>query len=435
MAKTKSSERPIPENQISLFGSPETPDAFRKAIQVVHSKPKSPLSLVQRKLGNAWMKHVMEKPSAEDGFWELSIKELAVTIGFDSNNRQYLKESAEALMRIVFEWDVLAPAGKRIPWKASVLFPEIEIHSDVIRYQISAQVRERMINPDMYALIDMNIVRRFRRASSLGIWEFCVRFERIGLTAEVEWEKFRDMMLGESADSKTYQEYKYFKSKVLIPAIAEINSESKHIVELIEAKVGKRVASIQFAIKKKANAEETADDNEMIELISELVKLGVPQSEARKLCNANAPEELKSALHYTKKRMNDKKLPALEKPAAYFRQALAHRYASAEDSPVTKAPSAPRGADKSIDIKEAYLVHQNAEASRYFKELDPSDQAQTIERYNQQQEAAVLRLTNRAKKAAQAAFFRWLGTETWGEPTTEALLEFAQKMLATQRPS
>ncbi|MFX8957410.1 RepB family plasmid replication initiator protein, partial [Acinetobacter baumannii] len=90
-----------------------------------------------------------------------------------SNNRQYLKESAEALMRIVFEWDVMSPTNKR-PWKASVMFPEVEIHADVIRYQISSQLRELIVKPEIYAVIDMNVVRRFRRASSLAIWEFCV---------------------------------------------------------------------------------------------------------------------------------------------------------------------------------------------------------------------------------------------------------------------
>ena len=85
------------KGQIALFQSRETPDAFRKAVQVVHSQPKSPLSLLQRKLGNAWLKNAVDNHPDPDGWWQLAIGKLAVTIGFDSNNRQYLKESAEAL--------------------------------------------------------------------------------------------------------------------------------------------------------------------------------------------------------------------------------------------------------------------------------------------------------------------------------------------------
>src|SRR4029078_12521587 len=79
-----------PETQISLFASPEAPDAFRKAVQIVHSKPKQPLSLLQRKLGNAWAKHAIENSPDEHGWWVLGIRDLAVDVGFDSNNRQYL---------------------------------------------------------------------------------------------------------------------------------------------------------------------------------------------------------------------------------------------------------------------------------------------------------------------------------------------------------
>jgi hypothetical protein len=47
----RDSQRSV-EGQISLFTSKETPDAFRKAVQILHSKPKEPLSLLQRKLAN-----------------------------------------------------------------------------------------------------------------------------------------------------------------------------------------------------------------------------------------------------------------------------------------------------------------------------------------------------------------------------------------------
>ncbi len=237
--------------QLSLLYPRETPDAFRKAVQVIHSKPKAPLGLLHRKVGNLWLKHAIENQPSSDGWWEISIKEVAEKIGFESNNRQYLKESAEALMRIVFEWDLMAPASKRVQWRASVLFPEIEIRGDAVRYQVSSQIRERMLNPDIYAMIDMNIVRRFRRAPSLAIWEFCVHFEEIGTTVEVEWEVFRDMVLGESPTHTTYSEYKYFKSKVIKPAVAEINSRSNHTIELIETKIGNRIAAISFNVEKK----------------------------------------------------------------------------------------------------------------------------------------------------------------------------------------
>lgn len=421
------------EGQISLFGVRETPDAFRKAVQVVHSRPKSPLSLLQRKLGNAWLKHAVEQPADPEGWWELGIKNLAVTIGFDSNNRQYLKEAAEALMRIVHEWDVLAPANKRVQWKASVLFPEVEIRSDVIRYQISSQMRERLVDPEIYAMIDMNVVRRFRRAPSLAIWEFCVRFEKIGRTAEVDWEKFRDMVLGESAEGKTYQEYKYFKSKVLNPAIAEINSESNHTVQLFESKMGKRIAGLRFEVARKTLVVEVPEDDRLLELLGELVKLGVPQSEARRVSKQYSADEIKAALDYTRQRLNDRKLAPLGKPAAYFRQALVNRYAAASEVMApSPAPASSPGSGRAIDIREAFGLQRMKEAESYFGDLDLADQSSLIERYNVQQSAAQLRVKKKATRLAQTAFYEWLALDTWGEPTSDELLTFAQRLLSGQ---
>ena len=188
MATKKNSPAPPSlDGQISLFNVRETPDAFRKAVQVVHSQPKSPLSLLQRKLGNAWLKHAIDSQPDDEGWWQLGIGQLAVTIGFDSNNRQYLRESAEALMRIVHEWDVLAPTAKRVQWKASVLFPEVEIENTLLRFQVSSQLLAQVRNPAVYAFIDESISRRFRRGPTFAIYQHCFRFVKVGKTSEVKW--------------------------------------------------------------------------------------------------------------------------------------------------------------------------------------------------------------------------------------------------------
>lgn len=419
-----------PEGQISLFVSKETPDAFRKAVQIIHSKPKQPLTLLQRKLGNAWAKNSIENAPDADGWWVLRIRDLERDVGFDSNNRAYLKESAEALMRIVFEWDVIATASgtNKRQWKASVMFPEVEIRSDVIRYQVSRELRDLFMRPDVYAVLDMNIMRRFRRASSLAIWEFCARFEKIGRTAEVKWTEFRDMILGESPAGGVYDQYKYFKSRALGPAIAEVNSESNLTISLVETKEGRTVTAIRFEIQRKASAEEAIDDAVAIELVGEMVKVGIMQSEARRLAREHDVQLIRSTLEYTKRRMADKRGDKLENPAAYFRHALQHGYAAGT---TTSGGPAGGGSVPKVDVREAYLSAQLGEAEKYFKELDPPDQTQLIERYNAQAGPA-LRLKKNSSKAAEAAFRRWLATDTWGEPSPSDLLEFAQRMLAAK---
>jgi hypothetical protein len=285
----------------------------------------------------------------------------------------------------------------------------------------------------------MSIVRRFRRGPSLAIWEFCVRYEKIGRSADVEWRTFRDMILGETADSKTYQEYKHFKSKVLNPSIAEINTESNLTVALVETKSGRSIATIRFDIVRKHVDSEVIENGPDLELLGELIKLGVMQSEAKKLLKQYTAEQLRSTLEYTRKRQADKRGDKLANPAAYFRHALANGYAAVEQSdgaaasPGKGSAAAPAGATRKVDLREAFLQSRSVEAEGYFKELDAPDQALLIERYNAQQSLSALRLSGkRVSKATEIAFKRWLAMDLWGEPGPEQLLEFAQTMLARQ---
>jgi hypothetical protein len=427
--------------QISLFANREVPDPFRKAVEILHNKPKAPLTLLQRKLFNALVKHAIEKPADDRGWWSITLRSLQVDVGFDSNNREYLKESARALMAIVFEWDQMAPQTKRGAWKASVMFPEVELHPDQMKFQVSSHLRELMLKPDIYAMIDMSIVRRFRRGPSLAIWEFCVRYEKIGRSAEVQWRIFRDMVLGETADSKTYQEYKHFKSKVLNTSIAEINSESNLTIDLVETKIGRSVATIRFDIARKHVDTEVIESGADLELLGELIKLGVMQSEAKKLLKQHPVEQLRATLEYTRRRQADKRGDKLANPAAYFRHALANGYATVEVSAAAQEGRTTAGAtaegqsarSKKLDLREAFMQARSIEAEGYFKELDAADQALLIERYNSQQTLAALRLSGkRVSKASEIAFKRWLAMDLWGEPGAEQLLEFAQSMLARQ---
>lgn len=424
-SRTKSTESAQPE-----LWPTEVPEPFRKSVAILHNKPKTSLSLLQRKLLNGLVKFAVENRPGPDDWWEIGLKQLEADVGFDSKNREYIKESARALMHIVFEWDVVPTKASKSPlWKASVMFPDLELDSYRLRFKVSSHIRETMLNPDVYALIDMAVVRRFRRAAAMPIWEFCVRYERLEMTAAVAWEVFRDMVLGDGAESRTYAEYKYFKSKVLDPCIAEINTSTDHHIELVVTKVGRSVSKIAFRVQRRTHAAELVETSpEDQELVSELVRFGLPQAEAKKTRSQHQPSEIRAALEYTKKRLADKKQGPIEKPLAYFRNALKNGYAGAVAS-AEEAKPVRKKAQSAIDLREAVLVVREAEAKVHFHEQRPEDQAKLIESYNAQQSMKVLHVTKRVTKSAEAAFFRWLALDLWGEPTSEDMLAHAQRML------
>lgn len=428
------------EGQIQLFRLPEVPEPYKKAVEVLHSKPRAPMSLMHRKLLNAWLKNAVESKPDKEGWWSLPIVEMSESIGFDSNNRDYLTSSARDLMTMVFEWDIMAEVQRRTLWKASVLFPEVEITSGLIRYQISKQVQEKVLSPEIYALIDQRIIRQFRRGTSIGLYEFCIRYQRLPKTPEVPWETFRDMIMGTSADAKSYKQYKVFKDKVLKPAIAEVNTVVELQIELQETTKGRKVVGLYFLIVRRESppVEEFTSPEELTNTAA-MVSLGIPQSEATKLAKTYNTEEISAAVEFTRKRSNAKKLEALENPAAYLRRALVEKWAIVEGQTTGKAltkkkPPAkkPVPPDQSR-LQEMCMAQRDKEAEQYFYELDPSEQQKLVDAYNSEQELASLKIKitkGRAPgKAATAKFFRWLAQKTWGPLTPDQLLEYANKLL------
>ena len=423
--------------QIALFSSPEPTNTYRKAVQVVHSKPSQPLSLIQGKLSNCWLKNAYDSETDKEGWWVISFSKMAQEIGFDSNNRDYLRNSALELMQIVFEYDVISRTNQRLLWKASVLFPDIEIQDGSIRYQISGQLKDRVLNPDMYALVDLNVLRRFQRASSIPIYEHCVRFVNLGKTAEVELVTFREIVLGSKSHDSAHMEYKYFKQRVLRPSIIEINTFSEITIELLEVRLGRRVNTLQFLVKRKKKLEVPAEDPLEVEKITKLlIDFGLQLPSVKKLVKQHSSNELLAALEYTKKRLADKRSP-VDNPPAYFQRALEERWGIVDETPVAESkPTTDRKVPQAgkKQLKEAYQLHRIEEAEKYFSAMDGQEQEPLVTRYNGQQKIAGLRFNSKRRaKAAQSAFFQWLVSETWGLPTAEQLLEFAETLMNTPK--
>lgn len=426
------------DGQIQLFRLPEVPEPYKKAVEVLHSKPRAPMSLMHRKLLNAWLKNAVESKPDKEGWWSLPIVEMSESIGFDSNNRDYLTASARELMTIVFEWDLMAEVQRRTLWKASVLFPDVEITSGLIRYQISKQLQEKVLSPEIYALIDQRVIRQFRRGTSIGLYEFCIRYQRLPKTPEVPWETFRDMIMGTSADAKSYKQYKVFKDKVLKPAIAEVNAVVELQIGLQETTRGRKVVGLSFLILKRETAppEEFTSPDEITDTAA-MVGFGIPQSEATKLAKSYTHSEIAAAIEYTRKRSVAKNADKLDNPAAYLRRALVEKWAIVEGQPPEKAivkPAAkkkPPAPDQSR-LQEACLAQRDKEAEGYFYELDPSEQQKLLDEYNSQQELASLKIKIGGRvpgKAATSKFFRWLALKTWGPVTPDQLLEYANNLL------
>ena len=435
MARKKAGAGDAEKQGALVFQQGQPPDLFRKAVPAIHIAPKSgSISLQQRKMFSSLIKNAIRQDSLEPGrsSFEITISALSQDVDLNSNNTEYVKETINSLISTVVNWDYLTQ-DKRSIWKASGLLAGAELERSVLRYTFSEQIRGELLNPEIYAMIDMRITRQFRKAHSLALWENVVRYEAVGMTARFPLATLRDLILGQDTSAQSYKLYKQFKSRVLVPCIKEVNEISDHLFELIEHKVGRSVVAIQFRVTRKPETDASQDlrGNESL-LIGEMSKFSIPVSEAKRLLKQYGDEKIRTAVAYTAARVTQKNAAPLANVAAYFRKALMQGY-QLPGAAAAVSGDAPRARESQDQVKDRYIAAKIADARGYFNELEYDDQTALIKRYNDSVAMDKLKVsTSRVPtKMASTNFFRWLVLDTWGQPTAADLLEF---LLSGQQP-
>lgn len=419
-------------------------ELLRKTVKMVHSLARGEhVSVLQRKMLNAWLKFSLETPRDASGWWSMPLSVLRRETGFTSENIKHLREAATGLMGIRFELDVLARDRSDSDWVAHVLFPSVSVSRGLIRWTINEALYPEIARPEVYALINMAIMRRFSTNAALQLWEFCVRFENVGQTKRMSPEDFRDLVLGK-AEMQSFNEYKVLKRRVITPAIAEINDRSEHLVELLEHKVGRRVEQIQFTVARKHQGE--ALPVQALPLVERMVQLGVAAPDARRLALQYDAGRIHDALRYTEMRNANPQKNPLDLPAAYFRKALEQGYGAALVPPAADAAvstSTPAAAPapvsaltakkpKAFDLREAFGQRRRDLAKDYFASLGTERKAELQQAYNAQQTVPAFVVKARLTKGAEVAFLNWLALQQWGEPSLEDIVKFSEELLSGQ---
>lgn len=422
----KKNETKTDPTQIALFQIPELPEPFRKAVPAVHIAPQAgPISLQQAKMFNALIKNAIEQNKEGERVWfEYTVGDLISDVGLNTKNRDYVKATINSLVGFVVNWDHLS--GKP-EWNASGLVAGAKLSGSILKYQFSENIREILMNPRIYASIDMRIAREFKRGHSLTLWENVVRYEGVGRTPRLSVDTLRDLLLGMDWKRGSYAQYKTFKSRVLLPALEEINRIADHEVELQEFKVGRTIAEVQFTISGKAKPEVLQEDD--LDLLGAVTRFDIPLTEARKMLAEHGADAIQKALSYTEQRLSKKNAQPVENVGAYFRKALSGGWQTEESKGAStrKVVATESRQEQAEDQLLAKLqAYRAGEAKGYFNELEADEQAAYVSRYNEQQVAAPLKISTGkiSKKSAEAAFFNWLAEQVWGKPTDRDLLNF-----------
>ena len=217
-------------------------ETVRKNVAAIHISGK--LSLLQRKLSNVLLLNAYDALISAPTH-SIDARTLAMMVGYNSNDMDTLRASLRALAETVAEWDMLGEDGKQ-EWGVSSLLSFAKLKGGVCEYAYSPALAQKLHDPKIYSLININIQRNFTSGHGLALYENCYRFVRTGSTGWWSLDVFRKLM---GIDGSSYYEsYKHLNAKIIKPAVAEVNNSSDIVVTPEVRKKGRAVSDIRFLI-------------------------------------------------------------------------------------------------------------------------------------------------------------------------------------------
>ncbi|WP_147114424.1 replication initiation protein [Tateyamaria sp. syn59] len=308
--------------------------AVKKHVAAIHVSGK--LTLLQRKLSNVLLLNAYDTLTSQ-ATHVIDARTLCMMIGYNSNDMDTLKQSLRGLAETVAEWDMLDAKGQQ-EWGVSSLLSYAKLKGGVCEYAYSPALAEKLNDPKVFALINLNIQRRFTSGHALALYENCYRFVRTGSTGWWDLGLFRRLM--GVGDSAYYETYKHLNAKIIKPAVAEVNKSSNIILTPEIRKRGRAVSDIRFKIKENPQlAILDLDDGEGVRnapVYARLRALGVSDRLARQWVAEHGEDHVAAKMDYVAGQHG------VRNPVSYLTAAMQADY---------EAPTAPVTSDRAARLK------------------------------------------------------------------------------------
>ncbi len=307
-------------DQVALSGALRRGEV-KKNVAAIHVSGK--LTLLQRKLSNVLLLNAYDTLIHKQSH-AIDARTLCTMIGYNSNDMETLKQSLRGLVETSAEWDMLDENGQQ-EWGVSSLLSYAKLKGGVCEYAYSAALAEKLHDPKVFALINLNIQRRFTSGHALALYENCYRFIRTGSTGWWPLELFRRLM-GVN-DSAYYEVFKHLNAKVIKPAVAEVNKTSNIILTAETRKMGRAVTEIRFKIAKNPQLSILdLDDGAGVRnepIYEKLLQQGVSDRLARQWIKEHGAAHVAEKIDYVSARKD------VQNPVSYLTAALREDYADA----------------------------------------------------------------------------------------------------------
>ncbi|WP_186035747.1 replication initiation protein [Burkholderia gladioli] len=248
---------------------------LRKHVGTVHVG--GDLGLLGRKISNVLLLNAYDDLLTRVEH-KIPVGIMSEMLGFDSKNTGALKDALKKIATTPIEFDILHATGDE-EWGVTTLLSSANIRNGMVTYEYSRRLADKLANPEIYLLININVQKQFSGAYALALYENCLRFKRTGSTGWISVDIWRRLL---GAEAATYDEFKHFNAEVIKKAVKEVSTVSNILITPEYERQNRRVTKIRFLVEDNpqrsmyddGDSEEHAAIRES-ETYRRLIKLGI----------------------------------------------------------------------------------------------------------------------------------------------------------------
>jgi len=211
------------------------------------------ITAIQRKSYNYMLKiaknELKRNPHARK--FVITADELLIFFGFGDKHHHYLEKELDKLRKIDIKYNILGKATKREKWGSFALIAGYEYDRGIIEYSFPHQIEEMILNPKMFAKINLVTIKGLKSKYSIALYELAEDYISVQIP-KISLDNFKELM---GLESRQYPNIKDLKRRVIDVAIDEIN-RSDNISFTIDydlLKTGRKITHIKFIVHKKEN--------------------------------------------------------------------------------------------------------------------------------------------------------------------------------------
>lgn len=199
-------------------------------------------------------------PDSERHFWSISVSSLEEQFDVKKLNSSYLKDLAKIMVDTSIEIN-LPNQNDELEWRVAPLIADAQYRDGILRLELTRLCKTQLSRLSTgYTQYALKNVIRLRSQYSIRLYELisAETFKRESGTVTYNLSDLRGLF-----GLKTeYAYYNNFKTRILLPAITEINSikNGNLVVDFEQIKRGRSVVKIKFYYIDKKRITDRADD-------------------------------------------------------------------------------------------------------------------------------------------------------------------------------